>query len=747
MFDRLAQAVRRSPDRWALLTIAAAVVLANVPYLLGIFDPNPLGPRSALLASTTPGRLAGLPTIDPSNGFISQALGHRAMLDWVHLQAPWWNPYDGTGTPLIGEMESAALFPFTILTLFSNGQLYEHVLLEILSGWSTYLLLRRISVGRPASLAGGIAFALNGTFAWFTHGPVNPIAFLPLLLLGIEIAYGAAVAGRKGGWWLIPIAGALSLYAGFPEVAYIDTLLAACWIAWRAGCLERKRLRAFAGKMVGGMAAGTLLSAPLLIPFLDYLSHADTGAHASGGYSSVHLASQALPPLLLPYVYGPIFSFDDPQQIVSGFWGAVGGYLSISLVLFAVIGLLSRRHRGLRTVLGVWIVLVIARVYGVPPVLGHVLGVIPGMSSVAFFRYAWPALELPVIILAAIGLSDVIDSPLRGRRLIAAAALVGGAVLAAVLAARPVAHSLGHTFSEHPFFDDAVIWGAGVLVVGLAAAVVREPRLRRLAIVSLVVLDAAVLFVVPELSAPRRIGLDLKPVQYLRSHLGNGRFFTLGPFGPNYGSYFGVSELNINDVPVPSGFKDYVHAHLDPFANALVFVGYRNTPQPNAPSPAEELIRNLTGYRLAAVNYVLTPPGQSLPQSRSTFQLVDQTPSTWIYHLSGAAPYFTATNRSCAIADQTKESLRLTCPTTSTLIKRELELPGWSAAIDGHGAAVHQTATGFQEINVGAGVHRISFSYTPPNIPLALLAFAAGVVWLVGPPALRRRRQTLPCPP
>ena len=42
---------------------------------------------------------------------VSQALGHRAALDWTHLRVPWWNPYEGTGMPLAGEMQSGALSP------------------------------------------------------------------------------------------------------------------------------------------------------------------------------------------------------------------------------------------------------------------------------------------------------------------------------------------------------------------------------------------------------------------------------------------------------------------------------------------------------------------------------------------------------------------------------------------------------------------------------------------------------------
>ncbi|HEV8099709.1 MAG TPA: hypothetical protein VGP56_11195, partial [Gaiellaceae bacterium] len=240
---------RRVPaDAWALLAIAAVVALANAPSLLSFASSNPLGPRSGLVSSVTPGPLPGERAIDPNDGYVSQALGHRAALDWAHLRVPWWNPYEGTGAPLAGEMQSGAFFPPTLLTLLPNGLLYEHVLLEILAGLCTYLLLRRLLLTRWASAAGGAAFALNGTFAWFAHAPVNPVAFLPALLLGVELAFSATVAARRGGWSLIAVAGAASFYAGFPEVAYISALLGVCWFAWRCGCLRRERLWTFARK-------------------------------------------------------------------------------------------------------------------------------------------------------------------------------------------------------------------------------------------------------------------------------------------------------------------------------------------------------------------------------------------------------------------------------------------------------------------------------------------------------------------
>ena len=715
-----------------MLAVAAAVLLANLPYLLGLLDPNPLGPRGSLLSSVMPGPARGQPTIDPNNGFISQALSHRAMLDWLHLRVPWWNPYEATGTPLAGEMQSAALFPPTIMTLFSNGQLYEHMLLELVAGLSTYLLVRRIGVNRWAGAAAAIAFALNGTFAWFSHATVNPVALLPLLLLGIELAYAATVAGRRGGWWLIAIAGALSFYAGFPEVAYIDTLLAVCWFAWRCGCLRGRRMRGLVGKAAAGAVVGTALSAPLLIASIDYLNHANLGFHATTYFGSAHAPTQGLPQLVLPYVYGPIFGFADPKLVLTSIWGDAGGYLSTSLLLFALLGAFSKGRRGLRLMLLAWILFVLARIYGQPPFLGDVFGVLPGMSRVAFFRYATASLELPVVILAALGIDGLARAPDSRRRLAWVATASLAVVVLAAIAARPLAHQLGSTFSHRPYFKGAVAWGAAVVLAGTAAALVRDRRVRIPLVALVLAADAVALFTVPELSAPRAVRTDLAPVSYLQRHLGTSRFFTLGPLQPNYGSYFGIGSLNINDIPIPSIYARYVKTRLDQVVDPTVFVGNLGGGRsPFVPSPQQQLLRNVAGYRNAGVAYVLAPAGQALPQSPATFQLVSRSPSTWIYHLAGAAPYFTTTTPGCSVRPEGRESAQLSCPAPTLLIRRETDLPGWSAQVDGNAVPVHEADGLFQEIAVGAGNHRITFGYLPPYLGWGLLALGAGCASLL----------------
>ena len=144
-----------------------------------------------------------------------------------------------------------------------------------------------------------------------------------------------------------------------------------------------------------------------------------------------------------------------------------------------------------------------------------------------------------------------------------------------------------------------------------------------------------------------------------------------------------------------------------------------------------ELLRNLPAYRAAGVAYVLTPADEPLPGSRTTFSLVFGSPSTRIYHLAGARPYFTASNPACTIRTGSREAVRLRCPGPVVLVRRETDLRGWRADVDGHRARLQRIDGLFQGVTVPAGTHRITFVYSPPYVGWGFAAFAAGCAWLV----------------
>ena len=93
--------LRLARAKWPLILVAA-VLLANLPALIGLVDMNPIVPFGDVGFVHLAGYLPGRSFYDPNIGFTSQALGHLAAMDWLHGIVPWWNPYEGFGAPLAG---------------------------------------------------------------------------------------------------------------------------------------------------------------------------------------------------------------------------------------------------------------------------------------------------------------------------------------------------------------------------------------------------------------------------------------------------------------------------------------------------------------------------------------------------------------------------------------------------------------------------------------------------------------------
>jgi hypothetical protein len=741
------------------LVILALVLLANLPALAGLVDVSPLGPIGITSLAVHKSVLPGQWFTDPNIGWTAQALGHLAAEDWLHGIVPWWNPYEGLGAPLAAGMQSAAFFPPTLLLALANGQLLFHVTLEAGAGLATWFLLRELGFGRPVATLGGVLFALDGTLAWFGNAPANPVALLPVLILGVE-----RLARRPGvdraGILLVAAGLALSIYAGFPETAYLDGLLAAAWFLFRLCGTPASGRLGYAGRVGLGSAIGGLVSAPLLLAFAAYVPSADVGLHA-GSLATAHQPLASLAMLGLPYLYGPIAAFvgSDPTHELGNFWGGSGGFLTAPVLVLAGAGLLAgRREKGLRIFLGVAASLLLAWIFGLQPfqwVLSHV---VPGASDVMVFRYAMPAIELAVVLLACCGAESLARGGARGRR----GALAGGAATLALLlfdvfAARHTLETLWRDSSYRPYLVGMICW-AGVTATAVVLAGVlggrsdpdgaKTPSRRRLGpavVLAVVAVDAVVMFAFPQFSAPRSVTVDSGPAQFLEAHLGSGRFFSMWVYHADYGSYFGLASLDSDDLPVPDQWADYVRANLAPDADPTIFDGRRV--EKGGPSAAEDLRRHLAAYEQAGVRYVLSQTGtQPFGPERDLVDgvsLVYRDPLVTIYQLPAPQPIFRTTGGTCSLHAQGTGAVTASCSGPATLVRAELAFPGWSATVNGRPVEVG-SAGGLQAVALAGGSSSVSFDYTPAHLGLGEGLAGAGFIGaaaVVGGPGLLRRRR------
>ena len=602
------------------ILIALLPLFIQLPGLLGLIDIDPQLTLTSLGVGGSSGLLAGQAGwLDTNVGFTTQALGRASAESWLSGSVPWWNPYSGVGLPLAAEMQPASLFlPFVLLLHFDSGWLLLRIILQIIGGVATHQLLRELRLAPQACLVGGLLAVLGGTYAWLPDAPSHPIAFLPVVLCGVERARRAACERRRGGWVWISVGLALSLTAGFPETAFIDGLLVVCWSLWRllqpqfhgrgngtVGQVGMLRAR-FLMKLGAGTTAALLLSSPAVWPFLHLLARANLGMHA--GFAHAALRTAAFPMFVIPYIYGNLATGGGPDGPTWWLWGQVGGYVGVTCAALAVTGLLNWRGReyGLRLVLGVWILACLGKTAALPGVT-EAFNLLPSIAEAAFFRYSEPAWTFACIILAAFAVDAWLARQLSRPLIIVSGlcAMAASGLLAAC--AWPTIHQL----AASPVYTATSIllleWSAG-LAIAIFVILSIAPKTNRVrALVVFVSLDAIFNYGLPLLASSRHRSVDLAPVEFLRKHLGLQRFYSLGSIAPNYAAYYGLASINETAVPRPRVW-DAVVSRLDPLADPIAFDG-RDRDGGSDRQPMHALLTHAGVYRDLSVKYIVMPRG------------------------------------------------------------------------------------------------------------------------------------------
>jgi hypothetical protein len=146
----------------SVLLLLLTILLANAMALTGIYRDNPALFVSNLATGVVRGPIPGFPNwYDPNIGYTTQALGHLCAQDWLHGVIPWWDPYQGVGTPLAAELQNGSFFlPFSPLLDFNAGWLMTRLLVQVLAGLFTYALLIQLRLSRLAALDSRMMFVL-----------------------------------------------------------------------------------------------------------------------------------------------------------------------------------------------------------------------------------------------------------------------------------------------------------------------------------------------------------------------------------------------------------------------------------------------------------------------------------------------------------------------------------------------------------------------------------------------------------
>jgi hypothetical protein len=717
-----------------IASLVLFVLLINAPSLTGLFDNDPDLQYSFLGIYMREGWAAGPQSwIDPSPGYITQPLGFLAASDWLHGIIPWWNPYAGVGMPLAAEMQTSSFFlPFVLLLHFNAGWLYLRAILEALSAIFTYRLLIGLALSRGAAMFGGMLYALSPMFFLCPSAAITQLPFLPLLLLGIEHSFAAAVACRGRGWSLVVVALAYSLYGGFPEVMFMNGLLAGVWTVWRLRGLELRMQVRFLAKLATAGVIALGLAAPLLVPFLEYLANAFVAAHERFFRHAV-LAGPLVPLQVFPFLYGWLSS-PPPAALAKAYgeYTRLPGWVDVSALLLAAAALWRHGpHRGLRFALCAWIVVMEARVLGVPPVVAA-FDVIPPLAAADCIRYGGPAMCFAVYLLAAFAIDDLrTQGGLTARQWGAVMASVAAILILAVV---PQWHFARAWFAAQPQDGRLALAAAGcdlVVAALVARALRRAAPTWRLSLVCLVV--PLTITIVPQFAGVRTGHIDPAPIAFLRAHLGDERMMSDFPLPTNLPDRYGLATLTYSALPVPRSWALFLHHELFARADRINYNG-------NAPGQAAALAANIGTYETTGLRYIITLPHQSplpppdagvmLPPDAAALRLVFSDGHADIYELPHPAPYVSVLGGHCALTLASRQTMTADCSAPDRLLRRELFFPGWQVRLNGAPAPLTPVAI-FQSVALSAGRSDIVFTYRPPYTRLSCAAaLLAMVLWV-----------------
>jgi hypothetical protein len=699
---------------------------------------------------------------------------------WHKWELPLWNSYSASGVPLLADIQATVFSPLHILlNIWPSMQAYNITLVfELwLAATGTYLFARLLGLRPLYSLLSA---------ALYTYCPYNlyylellsgtSAALLPLLLASFLTS--ARNFTRKT-LALSGIASAAYVLSGHPESSlYGIATASALFLFWpHPPKALAKRFLELTG--IGSLAL--TLTAPVLLPFLEYLKAGESYKYAGDisafapwqglflnllspclKAASPYLGFLTIPALLalilLPSTNGTKSGDNHPDRKV--------------LILIALNALVS--------------LIFIARIGPVHELLR--LGPLTYLITV----YLIPSFLFCLIALLTTGLSKLADSfSLQAQEkshqtafaLLATGSLLplGGAYLLAINNADLNIYNFDSTLcklalSKHNLLTQTIL--SAVYLLPVALLTFTRPQMAwlrryRSQLFSLLTLSFTIgsLFLFNHQSLPAQNKFcfpEPEIISFLKSHKGKVLPMAEHILKANANTLYGISSFRIHNPLLPARFAHYATAagaSIDEFRNQhydasnfipnkfldAAGVKYLLTQFKDLPAPFKLIFTSKEGIRVyenpralpeayaSAQVQLKTDPAKSLidmkadifsPQEQTIVE--KNTNQEWPHELKvlaqspsnqqpvKALPLSQIKNNHFHLNTAEKEPSFLTLTQTY--------YPGWKASIDGQEVPLYRANYLFQGLVLPAGQHSIDLVYTPTNFPLALLAAFLGLL-------------------
>ncbi len=281
---------------WAKRREYTAAALLFTLILLGFFYPFLLGKQVSqqhILWSEWPWKAftptemnAPILANEGDEAHTFHPLGAAARTSIRNGEIPLWNPYSYGGHVMLGDQQTALLFPITwvgvILPLASAWGLML-ILKLLMAAMGVYLYARGVGIRRGGALVAGTVFMLSAPMLGWLQWPHSTVfALVGWLFLATDRLT------RSGSWkdfgW-VSLAVAASILAGHPESAILNSLAAFAYAAAVIAADRTRRSSALVGVRKLGMylasqPMGLLAAGAAVMPFYEaYVRSIEKSAH------------------------------------------------------------------------------------------------------------------------------------------------------------------------------------------------------------------------------------------------------------------------------------------------------------------------------------------------------------------------------------------------------------------------------------------------------------------------------------
>jgi len=330
-----------------------------------------------------------------------------------HRAAFHWNPYVGGGIPGFGSSGAAVLSPFILIPTLVVPLSWVYTAIIFLklnvAFWCAYMWLREERLGKRGAVIGAIVIAAAGVYSvrWLWQ-LTNATALYPAFLWIIRRTWNH----KRTPIWVVAVAVVAYALTGFPATMAYGAWLCIAYLIYLSIRYHRIPVKS-AGRFAAAIAIALLITAPSLVPFVQFIGRS--------GYLSTRAT------LSSKVFYPPEHwrSFFDPDRLgnpaYKNWSGAKGlgmlnnyvettvfvGVIPIALAIFAPF---NRRARD-RWFWIAALIVILGAIFGKAP-MRNLLGALPGFKYSPLTR-AVMLLPIPAGYLAGAGAAWLLGRRIR----------------------------------------------------------------------------------------------------------------------------------------------------------------------------------------------------------------------------------------------------------------------------------------------------------------------------------------------